>query len=226
MRGLEPGAGGGAIADHRDYDPLMGRLWAISAQHAGANRLDVSYNYDADGLVKQRTTTDETVQIDETFEHDALHRLIHATRNGMPLQSGLPFSASVDETYDSVGNRIDTLRNGQLVEHRSYGSNGQQPYALTERDVDDPANPNQPPQVQKYQYDALGRLKQDPHRALKWTAFDLPPSVTRGRTDLDVPLRGRRRRASRRAARTARSPTSPASTRSTTTARPRNTCST
>jgi len=156
---------------------LMGRLWTISAQHAGANRLNVNYNYDADGLVNQRTTTDETVQIDETFDHDALHRLSHTTRNGMPLKSGLPFSTSVDETYDSVGNRIDTSRNGQLIEHRSYGSKGQQPYTLTERDLTDPANPNQPPQVQKYQYDVLGRLQQDPHRALKWTAFDLPSSV-------------------------------------------------
>jgi hypothetical protein len=88
-RGLDAGAGGGAIADHRDYDPLMGRVWTMSAQHAGANRLNVSYNYDADGLVTQRTTTDETVQIDETFGHDALHLLIHATRNGMPLQLSL-----------------------------------------------------------------------------------------------------------------------------------------
>ena len=178
VRGLEVGVGGGAISDHRDYDPLMGRLWTITAQHAAANRLEVSYNYDADGLVQQRITTDETVQINETFEHDALHRLTHVTRNGMPLQSGLPFATSVDETYDSVGNRIDTLRNGQLVEHRSYGSNGQQPYALTERDQSDPANPNQPPVVALYQYDALGRLKQDPHRLLSWTAFDLPASVT------------------------------------------------
>lgn len=178
VRGLDPGVGGGAIADHRDYDPLMGRLWTISAKHAGANRLNVGYNYDADGLVKERTTTDETVQIDEMFTHDALHRLIHATRNGAPLQGGVPFSASVDETYDSVGNRIDSARNGQLVEHRSYGNNGQQPYTLTERDVTDPANPNVPPQAQKYQYDALGRLKQDPHRAINWTAFDLPSSVT------------------------------------------------
>ena len=70
----------------------------------------------------------------------------------MPLQSGLPFSASVDETYDTVGNRIDTRRNGQLIEHRSYGSNGQQPYALTQRDLTDP---NQPPQSVQYQYDTL-----------------------------------------------------------------------
>jgi RHS repeat-associated protein len=179
VRGLDAGVGGGAIADHRDYDPLMGRLWSISAAHANANRLEVSYNYDADGLVNERTTTDETVQIDETFEHDALHRLTHSTRNGMPLQNGLPFSASVDETYDSVGNRIDTRRNGALLEHRSYGGNGQPPYALTERAISDPANPNQPPQLAAYQYDALGRLKHDPHRTLDWTAFDLPRTVTR-----------------------------------------------
>ena len=93
--------GGGAIADHRDYDPLMGRLWNISARHAGVNLLNVGYNYDAEGLVHQRTTTDEVVQIDEMFEHDALHRLTHSTRNGMPLHSGVPFSTSLDETYDS-----------------------------------------------------------------------------------------------------------------------------
>jgi RHS repeat-associated protein len=179
VRGIDNGVGGGAIDDHRDYDPLMGRLWTISAQHAGANRLEVSYNYDADGLVQQRITTDETVQIDETFEHDALHRLTHGTRKGMPLQNGLPFSASVDETYDTVGNRIDTSRNGQLVEHRSYGNNGVQPYALTERAISDPANPNLPAQVEKFQYDELGRLKQDPRRTLAWTPFDLPRSVTR-----------------------------------------------
>ncbi|MGH8172142.1 MAG: RHS repeat-associated core domain-containing protein, partial [Rhodanobacteraceae bacterium] len=175
VRGLGIGAAGGAIDDHRDYDPLMGRLWSISATHAGMNRLHVSYNYDAEGLVDQRTTTDEDVQIDETFEHDALHRLTHATRNGMPLHAGAPFSTSVDETYDSVGNRIDTLRNGQLIEHRSY-QNGLQPYALTERSVSDPANPNAP-QVLKYAYDTLGRMTQANQRSLTWTAFDLPRTV-------------------------------------------------
>ncbi|MET0232891.1 MAG: RHS repeat-associated core domain-containing protein, partial [Rhodanobacteraceae bacterium] len=180
VRGIDPGGlGGGAINDHREYDPLMGRLWSISALHAGANRLDVDYNYDAEGLVSQRTSTDERVQIDEMFEHDALHRLTHTTRNGMPLNNGLPFSMSIDETYDSVGNRIDTSRNGQLLEHRSYGSNGQKPYALTQRTVSDPAQPNLPPQSLSYQYDALGRLAQDDHRAFSWTALDLPRSVTR-----------------------------------------------
>jgi RHS repeat-associated protein len=118
------------------------------------------------------------VQIEETFNHYSLHRLSHASHDGMPLHNGLPFSTTIDETYDSVGNRIDTLRDGKLSEHRNYGSNAQQPYALTERDVSDPANPNQPPQALMYQYDELGRLQQDPHRTLKWNAFDLPWSVT------------------------------------------------
>jgi RHS repeat-associated protein len=178
VRGLEAGVGGGAIDDHRDYDPVMGRLWTIEARHAGANRLNVAYNYDADGLVQERTTTDERLALDETFGHDALHRLTTTTRQGLPIAMDVPFSTSVEESYDSVGNRIDTKRNGQLVEHRGYGSNGQQPYTLTERDLSDPQNPNAPPTVQTYQYDALGRLKQDPHRTFAWTAFDLPSSVT------------------------------------------------
>ncbi len=192
VRGLDQGAGGGAISDHRDYDPLMGRLWTISAEHAGANRLNVSYNYDAEGLVMQRITSDETVQIDETFDHDALHRLIHTTRNGMPVQNGLPFSVSTDETYDSVGNRIDSLRNGQLIEHRGYGSNGQQPYALTERDVSDPANPNAPPQAQKYHYDALGRSAAGSASPVEVDRVRSAVERDRGRTGLDVPLRRRR----------------------------------
>jgi RHS repeat-associated protein len=173
-RGIEPGIGGAAITDHREYDPLMGRLWNLHAAHAATNLLDLTYNYDADGLVAERITTNAEVQIDETFAHDALHRLTHATRSGMPLQNGLPFSTTTDETYDTLGNRIDTSRNGQLVEHRSYGANAS-PYALTERTVMDPKNP---PDVQMISYDALGRLAQDPHRAFKWTAFDLPKSVT------------------------------------------------
>lgn len=174
-RGLEAGVGGGAIDDHRDYDPLMGRLWTIQARHAGANRLNVAYGYDADGLVAERTTSDETITLDETFQHDALHRLTQATRHGNTVQNGVPFSTTLEESYDSLGNRIDTKRNGQLVEHRSYGSNGAQPYALTTRDLVDPS---QPPQTLSYQYDALGRLTQDAHRAFAWTAFDLPSSVT------------------------------------------------
>jgi RHS repeat-associated protein len=170
-RGIEPGTGGAAITDHREYEPLMGRLWNLSAVHGNQNLLDLDYNYDADGLVSERITTNADVQLDETFVHDALHRLTQATRNGTPLNNGLPFSATIDETYDTLGNRIDTLKNGQLVEHRSYGSNGQQPYALTGR-----TTPNGPAQM--YEYDALGRLKQDPQRAFKWTAFDLPKSVT------------------------------------------------
>jgi RHS repeat-associated protein len=176
-RGIEPGVGGAAIADHREYDPLMGRLWSLSAAHGGTNLLDLDYNYDADGLVSERITTNADVQIDETFAHDALHRLTHATRNGMPLHSGLPFSTTLDETYDTLGNRIDTLKNGQLAEHRSYGANGGKPYALSERTVIDPNAPNVP-DVQTIAYDALGRMTQDPHRAFKWTAFDLPKSVT------------------------------------------------
>jgi RHS repeat-associated protein len=34
------------------------------------------------------------------------------------------------------------------------------------------------PDVQKLEYDALGRLTQDAHRTFKWTSFDLPKSVT------------------------------------------------
>ena len=220
VRGLDQGAGGGAIGDHRDYDPLMGRLWTISAEHAGANRLNVSYNYDADGLVMQRITSDETVQIDETFDHDALHRLIHTTRNGMPLQNGLPFSVSMDETYDSVGNRIDSLQNGTLIEHRGYGSNGQQPYALTERDVSDPANPNA----------AAAGAEIPLRRARTVEAGSASPAEVdrvrsaverdRGRTGLDVPLRQPTARASRRAAPTARPQRSPVSMKSTRPARP------
>ncbi|MET0231903.1 MAG: RHS repeat-associated core domain-containing protein [Rhodanobacteraceae bacterium] len=176
-RGIDAGIGGGAIVDHRDYDPLTGRLWTIRASHAGTDRLGVDYNYDADGLVEQRITTNESVQIDETFAYDALHRVTHATRNGMPLQNGLPFAVSVDEWYDTLGNRIDTTRNGQLVEHRSYGNNGAQPYALTERAVSDPKDPQAPASILKYQYDALGRLEQDPERAIGWTSFDLPASI-------------------------------------------------
>jgi RHS repeat-associated protein len=173
-RGIEPGIGGAAISDHREYDPLTGRLWNLHAAHAVTNLIDLGYNYDADGLVAERITTNAAVQIDETFAHDALHRLTHATRSGMPLQNGMPFSTTTDETYDTLGNRIDTLKNGQLVEHRSYGANAS-PYALTERTIMDPKNP---PDVQTISYDALGRLAQDPHRAFKWTAFDLPKSVT------------------------------------------------
>jgi RHS repeat-associated protein len=172
--------GDGAIADHRDYDPLMGRLWMIGATHAGANRLNVSYGYDADGLVDARTRTDETVQIDETFGHDALHRLTGSDRHGQPLPSGLPFATSLTESYDRLGNRIDTWRDGALVEHRNYGSNAS-PYALTSRTLGDPAQPNAP--TLAYQYDSRGRLVQDAHRQFTWTAFDLPRQVIEdGRT--------------------------------------------
>jgi RHS repeat-associated protein len=167
--------GNGAIAEHRDYDPLMGRLWTIGATHAGANRLNVSYGYDADGLVQARTRTDETVQIDEMFEHDALHRLTAADRHGQPLPSGVPFASSLAETYDSIGNRIDTWRDGALVEHRSYGTNAS-PYALTARTLGDPAQPNVP--TLGYQYDSRGRLAEGAHRRqFAWTAFDLPRQI-------------------------------------------------
>ncbi len=170
--------GGGAIDDHRDYDPLMGRPWTISAKHAGVNRLNVEYAYDADGLVKERERIDDAVQIDEVFDHDALHRLTHTARQGQPLHGGVPFASTIDETYDTVGNRIDTQRNGQLAEHRQYGNNGLEPYAVTAREVSDPAAPNLPPTTVKYDYDALGRLKADPERAFTWTAFDLPREIT------------------------------------------------
>jgi RHS repeat-associated protein len=172
--------GNGAITDHRDYDPLMGRLWVIGATHAGANRLNVSYGHDADGLVHARTRTDETVQIDETFAHDALHRLTGGDRHGQPLPSGVPFASSLTESYDRLGNRIDTWRDGALVEHRNYGSNAS-PYALTSRMLGDPAQPNVP--TLAYQYDSRGRLAEDAHRRFTWTAFDLPRQVIEdGRT--------------------------------------------
>lgn len=178
VRGIEAGVGGAAVADHRDYDPVMGRVWNITAKHVSTDLLALGYNYDADGLVNERLATNPDFQIDEVFAYDALHRLTSTTRKGIPLQSGLPFATAIDETYDTVGNRIDTRSNGFLIEHRSYGKNGQQPYSLTERAISDGFKPNAPPVIEKYSYDALGRLEQDPRREIHWTPFNLPASIT------------------------------------------------
>jgi RHS repeat-associated protein len=174
---LDGTLGNGAIAVHRDYDAMMGRLANQSATHSGSNVHSVGYGYWQNGLVKSRISNDGVAKRTEAFDYDSLLRLTQwkfaSTDPGGPPQIGIPTHFK----YDFTGNLTDITKNGALIEHRTYGkSNGTQPHTLTNLKTYLGAN------VQSnvtYDYDALGRMGQDANRKITYTGFDLPKTLTR-----------------------------------------------
>jgi len=159
--------GDGMVSVNRDYDPVTGRLKTLNASTpAQADLFHLDYDYWANGLIKGRSTQEGNQLRTETFAYDALNRLTEWKLGTTTTSYG----------YDTIGNLTDILRNSQPIEHRNYGQNGGLPHALTQL-IQQPNTANAV--TQTYRYDDLGRLFNDDHRKIGYSAFDLPKTLSR-----------------------------------------------
>ena len=175
----------GAVTVKRSYDSPTGRLHNLAATNAtGAKLQDLTYGYDANGLVLTRLQNDaSTSGTDryEEFDHDSLSRL-----TGWNLYTG-GGEADTSYTYDTIGNLTHIARSsdagstGPTSETRTYGNaDGSQPHALTAVTPDCPSG--QACVGAAMTYDTEGRQTSGSDRTTGYTAFDLPKTVTKAGT--------------------------------------------
>jgi RHS repeat-associated protein len=159
---LAVGHYGAEIVTNRAYDPLNGRLKAVSttAGAAATPIVDFEYHYYNDGRLSDRQ--DNVTARSEQFVYDDLRRL-----NIWSISTGSNNSSTyVGYGYDTLGNltNVDDI-NGVHTETNLYTGGG--PHQLTQRDG------------VVYHYDGRGRL--DSSNAgldVEYTDFDLPRSYT------------------------------------------------
>jgi RHS repeat-associated protein len=173
---------GDGATHKRSYQLLTGRLDVLELEQAGKALDSIKHTYFLNGNLKSRT--DAVNGRTETFGYDDLERL---------TSWKLDTSAGTRETsylYDLLGNLEQVYENGQLTADNVHGANGK-PHALTLAKSAGAQG--------IYVYDAIGRITQGGGRAIEYTAFDLPKSITQGgvTTDFAYDAFGRRVRKSK-----------------------------
>ncbi|MEX0139512.1 RHS repeat-associated core domain-containing protein [Massilia sp. LMS1-1-1.1] len=147
----------------REYNPNTGYLsfgTLNNVQNQG--QLSESYNYDALGNVKQRAQYwpgAGLVGFTEEFEYDGLNRLTSATVAGQPIQNF---------RYDGVGNLLSKTGVG-TGDYVYAPAGGRLPHAVKSI-----------PGIGALDYDLNGNLLSGAGRALIWTSFDMPRSISKG----------------------------------------------
>ena len=139
-------------------DPMTGRLQDVVRPEDA-----LTYTYTPGGNIATRTAAG-TAWRHETFDYDDLDRLTHWT-----LKVGIsPLNhRDTGYGYDDLGNLLTVLEAGQLVDW--YVPGGTAPPHAPGANV---------PTGAWYDYDALGRQTTAPGRAVTYTAFDLPRTLT------------------------------------------------
>jgi RHS repeat-associated protein len=170
--------GNGLVCD-RVISPVTGRLRAIAAGIRGGTHAQYhTYGYDLLGQIIRRQ--DLTLGREETFAYDGLNRLTHYKAgppfimpdlNGMDSPPLLPFSKTVTQSYDALGNITAKSDFGTY----SYGG-AAGPHAVAS--VYDAATGA----TRDYTYDANGNMLSDADRGMEWTVFDQVEKITRGAT--------------------------------------------
>jgi RHS repeat-associated protein len=154
---------GNGLKMTREYNPNTGYLsfgTLNNAQNQG--QLTESYNYDALGNVKQRAQYwpgAGLVGFTEEFSYDGLNRLTSAKVAGQPVQSF---------RYDGIGNLL--AKTGVGTGDYVYApAGGRLPHAVKSI-----------PGIGALDYDINGNLLSGAGRALSWTSFDMPRSISKG----------------------------------------------
>ncbi|MEX0139514.1 VCBS repeat-containing protein [Massilia sp. LMS1-1-1.1] len=154
---------GNGLKMAREYNPNTGYLsfgTLNNVQNQG--QLSESYNYDALGNVKQRAQYwpgAGLVGFTEEFEYDGLNRLTSATVAGQPIQNF---------RYDGVGNLLSKTGVG-TGDYVYAPAGGRLPHAVKSI-----------PGIGALDYDLNGNLLSGAGRALIWTSFDMPRSISKG----------------------------------------------
>jgi RHS repeat-associated protein len=159
---------GNNVVTARTFDPQTGRLGAIQAAPSTTNPpplgpaavQDLGYSYDR--LGNPLTRIDNDAGLVETFAYDALNRLTSATasNNAAPAKT---FS------YDGIGNILSKSDVGNYT----YAPPGSPlPHAVTGISGGTIST--------TFTYDANGNQVSGLGRAIAYTSFDMPASITQG----------------------------------------------
>ena len=150
---------GNGVDVDANYEPNSGRLLKLSAFDAmGGELQDVDYLFDVLGNLKQRHDKSGGSNLRETFSYDALSRLKSV---GLSV-NGATSTQTLSLNYDSSGNIAYKSDVG------TYLYNGSQPHAVSRA-----GNIS-------YGYDANGNQTTGDGRAITYTVFDKPNSITKG----------------------------------------------
>lgn len=154
---------GNGLKMTREYNLNTGYLSFGALNNAqNQGQLSESYNYDALGNVKQRAQYwpgAGLVGFTEEFEYDGLNRLSTATVAGQPVQRF---------RYDAVGNLLSKTGVG-TGDYVYAPAGGRLPHAVKSI-----------PGIGALDYDLNGNLLSGAGRALIWTSFDMPRSISKG----------------------------------------------
>ena len=140
---------GNGVQIASSYDPATGLLTQRTAgPGGGSSHQNLAFEWDAAGNLARRT--ERNAGVEETFAYDAVNRLDHVQRGGVP---------ALDLAYDAVGNltyksdvgqyRYDAARGNALV---SAGTN-------------------------TYSYDANGAVANASGTTIVWQSFNLPSRI-------------------------------------------------
>jgi RHS repeat-associated protein len=152
----------------RDYDDVDGQLRTLQLKQGATLSASYSYDYDADGLLEQRT--DHKAFRTEHFEHDPLHRLTEwellLTENKEPF--AITHSAKTTYRYDPLGNLEQVIKNGVEQFAGTYGDSGR-PHVLDKSTT--------PSGSTSYFYDTAGHQTVAGARTTDWTRGHQPRRI-------------------------------------------------
>ncbi|HET8669807.1 MAG TPA: hypothetical protein VFM05_04030, partial [Candidatus Saccharimonadales bacterium] len=144
---------GNGLSTEKTYDAGKGTISSIKTTNAnGANLQDLTYTFDVLGNLLSRG--DNTQNVSENFQYDTLNRLVAVSG---PSNKTYQYNEIGNITYKSdVG---------------SYAYAGGKPHAVSQ--VSGILNHN-------YSYDANGNMSGGGGRAITYTSFNKPSSITSG----------------------------------------------
>ena len=165
----------GMIDNQAAYDDATGMISQIRSKmmlSSGWDIQDETYVYDANGTMLQRTQTNtgQNLDIEEAFGYDNLDRLISASVDNLS-SPGMSFDQTVQ--YDVAGNITSRNDVGTYSYQETCQHQGETytpgPYAVTQ--VSGVRN-------EQYCYDAGGNMLTGGNKAITYTSFNKPVSIS------------------------------------------------
>jgi RHS repeat-associated protein len=152
---------GNGLTQKVSYDPNSGRQDEGALRTEGqVERLRETYHYDVLGNVKLRGQFWDKGGFTETFEYDALNRLISQTVG----------ATTRNFTFDAGGN----------IQSKTGTGTGDYIYPPQGADATRPHAVKTIPGIGEFEYDGNGNLTSGAGRVITWASFDMPLTIRKG----------------------------------------------
>lgn len=152
---------GNGLVQTREFNANTGYRDGGDLIDAATNlRMTEDYQYNKIGSVSKRTLKWDSAGFDEDFEYDELNRLSKSTISGQVQEF----------TYDDIGNLKTKTGISGTYNYATSGAGVVRPHALLGFGSD----------TTSFTYDANGNQKTGAGRAITWTKFDMPLTITKG----------------------------------------------